>query len=136
MRRSIGPAGVRLRRGAFYARKVSLFRHTAFCRALQLGLSPAERAYARDGEDGRRRFSVYRRWEPAARNEVWEADHAQLDIRILPLRGKHLARPWLTVMQDAFSRLVMGWTLSLHPTTAEVLVAIREGIVVDPERGP
>src|SRR5579875_1892767 len=110
--------------------------HTAFCRALQRELSPAERAYAREGENGRRRYSIYRRWEPAARNEVWEADHAQLDIHVRPLRGKQPARPWLTVMQDGFSRLVMGWALSLHPTTAEVLVAIREGIVIDPERGP
>lgn len=47
-----------------------------FCRAIERDLSPAERAYARYGEDGRRRFEVYRRWEPAARNEVWESDHA------------------------------------------------------------
>ncbi|MDQ6805747.1 MAG: hypothetical protein M3065_12445 [Actinomycetota bacterium] len=28
------------------------------------------------------------------------------------------------------------WALSLYPTSAEVLVAIREGIVIVPERGP
>jgi putative transposase len=107
-----------------------------FCRAVIRDVSPAERAYARFGEDGRRRYSVYRRWEPGARNEVWEADHAQLDISVLPLRGRRLARPWLTVIEDGFSRLVMGWALSLQPTSAEVLVTIREGIVIDPERGP
>ena len=110
--------------------------HTTFCLALQRDLSLAERAYARSGENGRRRYLVYRRWEPTARNDVWEADHAQLDIHVLPLRGKRLVRPWLTVMQDAHSRLVMGWALSLHPTSAEVLVAIREGIAIDPDRGP
>jgi putative transposase len=110
--------------------------HTAFCRALERDVSPAERAYARHGEDGRRRYSVYRRWEPKARNEVWETDHAELDINVLPLRGKRLVRPWLTVIEDGFSRLVMGWTLSLYPTSAEVLVAIREAIVIDLERGP
>jgi hypothetical protein len=31
--------------------------HTAFCRALERDVSPAERAYARHGEDGRRRYS-------------------------------------------------------------------------------
>jgi putative transposase len=109
---------------------------TVFCDALKRDLSPAERAYARHGEDGRRRYSVYRRWEPSARNDVWETDHAELDINVLPLRGRRLVRPWLTVIEDGFSRLVMGWALSLQPSSAEVLVAIREGIAIDPERGP
>jgi len=43
-------------------------------------------------------------------------------------------RPWLTVIEDGFARLVMGWALSLQPTSAEVLVAIREWIVIDPKR--
>ncbi len=107
-----------------------------FFRAINRDLSPAERAYARYGEDGRRRFQVYRRWEPAARNELWESDHAQLDVEVLPLRGQRVAKPWLTVIEDGFSRLVMGWALSLQPTTAEVLAAIREAIVIDPVRGP
>jgi putative transposase len=110
--------------------------HTAFCRALERDISLAERAYARHGEDGRRRYSVYRRWEPKARNDVWETDHDELEIKVVPLHGRRLVRPWLTVIEDGFSRLVMGWALSLYPTTAEVLVAIREGIVIDPERGP
>jgi putative transposase len=115
---------------------VDLPSHTAFCRAIERDVSPAERAYARHGEDGRRRYSVYRRWEPAARNDVWETDHQELDINVLPLRGRRLVRPWLTVIEDGFSRLVMGWALSLQPTSAEVLVAIREAIVIDPDRGP
>lgn len=110
--------------------------HPVFCRALRRDLSEAERAYARHGEDGRRRFEVYRRWEPSARNEVWETDHAQLDVEVLPLRGQRRARPWLTVVQDGFSRVVMGWALSLQPTSAEVLAALRESIVIDPDRGP
>jgi transposase InsO family protein len=110
--------------------------HTAFCRALERDFSLAERAYARHGEDGRRRYPVYRRWEPKARNEVWETDHDELEIRVVPLHGRRLVRPWLTVIEDGCSRLVMGWAVSLYPTSAEVLVTIREGIVIDPERGP
>lgn len=67
---------------------------------------------------------------------MWETDHNELDIKVLPLRGRLLVRPWLTVIEDGFSRLVTGWALSLYPTSAEVLVAIREGIVIDLERGP
>ena len=40
------------------------------------------------------------------------------------------------MIEDGFSRLVMGWALSLYPTSAEVLVAVREAIVIDPEREP
>ena len=109
---------------------------TVFRDAVRRDLSPAERAYARAGEEGRRRYSVYRRWEPAYRNEIWEADHAQLDVEILPLRGRRLLRPWLTVIVDGFSRVLMGWVLSLYPSSAEVLAAIREAVVIDPERGP
>jgi len=107
-----------------------------FERAVERELSLAERAYLRNGENGRRRYELYLRWEPSARNEVWEMDHAQLDIHVLPVRGKRLATPWLTVVIDGYSRVVMGWALSLHPTAAEVLAALREAIVVDPRRGP
>jgi putative transposase len=108
--------------------------HPVFCRAVRRDLSPAELAYAREGEHGRRRYEVYRRWEPRARNEVWEADHAQSDVEVLPLRGVRRVRQWLTVV--GFSRLVMGWALSLQPTSAEVLAVLREAIVLDPDRGP
>jgi putative transposase len=108
----------------------------AFYRALERELAPAERAYARDGEEGWRRNSVYLKWEPQARNDVWEADHAQLDVEVVALRGSRLQRPWLTVIEDAYSRLIMGWALSLYPTSAEVLTALREAIVIDDDRGP
>ncbi|MGI8846350.1 MAG: Mu transposase C-terminal domain-containing protein, partial [Thermoleophilaceae bacterium] len=107
-----------------------------FRRARESDLPQTKLSHTHKGKNARRRYEVYRRWEPAARNEVWEADHAQLDLHVLPLRGQRLARPWLTVIEDGFSRLVMGWALSLQPTTAEVLAAMREAIVVDLDRGP
>ena len=55
---------------------------------------------------------------------------------MLPLRGQRLLRPWLTLIEDGFSRLVMGRALSLQPTSADVLAAIREAIIIDPARGP
>jgi putative transposase len=107
-----------------------------FCRAVSADLSPAERAYARHGENGRRRYELYLRHDPKARNEVWEMDHAQLDIEVLPVRGTRLVKPWLTVIVDGYSRVLMGWALSIRPSTAEVLAALREAIVVDEQRGP
>jgi putative transposase len=109
---------------------------SVFLRAVRDGLSPAERAYARHGEDGRRRYELYRRYEVAARNDLWEMDHAQLDIEVLPLRGRRPVSPWLTVIIDSYSRLIMGWALSIRPSSAEVLASLLEGMVVDAERGP
>jgi putative transposase len=44
--------------------------------------------------------------------------------------------PWVTLFEDAYSRLIMGWALSPYPSSATVLAALRMGIVVDPDRGP
>jgi hypothetical protein len=90
-------------------------------RALERDLSPAERAYARHGEDGPR-YSVYRRWEPAARNEVWEADHGELDIRVLPLRGRRLVRS----MADGDR----GWVLAAGDWVGVELAHARERLSV------
>lgn len=86
-----------------------------FCDAVNRDISRAELAYMQTGEEGRRRYSVYRRWEPRDRNEVWETDHAMLDIEILPPRGVRLVRPWITEIIDGYSRVIMGWVLSLQP---------------------
>jgi len=109
---------------------------STFCRAVREQLSRAELAYMAAGDDGRRRYSVYRRWEPEDRNDIWEADHAQLDILVSVPRWCDPIRPWLTVLIDGYSRVIMGTVLSVQPTTAEVLTAIREGIMIDEARGP
>jgi putative transposase len=42
----------------------------------------------------------------------------------------------VTLFLDAYSRLVMGWAISLYPSSATALTALRMGLVIDPERGP
>jgi hypothetical protein len=49
------------------------------------------------------RYDVLYRREATAPNEIWQADHTPLDIRILDDAGKP-ARPWLTVILDDYSR--------------------------------
>jgi putative transposase len=107
--------------------------HAAFARAM----TPAERAAVVDGVEGRRRHEVYLRWAPAARNALWEADHVELAVLVAPPGpARKPCKPWATFFVDGFSRLVMGWALSLVPTAAVVLAALRQGIVVDADRGP
>jgi putative transposase len=42
----------------------------------------------------------------------------------------------VTVFVDQFSRLIVGWALSLRPTQAEVLAALRMTVTVDEAHGP
>jgi putative transposase len=105
-------------------------------RAFAEQLTPAERAAAVDGVEGRRRHEVYLRWEPVARNARWETDHKELPVLVTPPRGVRPCKPWVTLFIDCYSRLIMGWSLSLRPDSATVLTAMRRGLVVDSDRGP
>lgn len=105
-------------------------------RAFARDLSPAQAAFAVDGVEGRRRHEVYLRWEPVRRNALWEADHKQLPVHVLMKRAIRPIMPWVTIFLDGFSRLIMGWALSAQPNTGTVLAALRQGMVIDPERGP
>ncbi|HET6548084.1 MAG TPA: DDE-type integrase/transposase/recombinase [Solirubrobacter sp.] len=99
-------------------------------------LSPAERASARRGEAGRREHGLYLCYEAPHRNAVWQADHKQLPVLVVPPGGRRGRQPWVTLFLDDYSRAIMGWAISLQPSSAEVLAALRDAIVVDSGRGP
>jgi putative transposase len=107
-----------------------------FQQAVRRQLSAAERAALADGVEGRRRHAVYLRWEADYRNQIWEADHKRLPVLVLAPKAQRPQTPWVTWFVDAYSRLVMGWAISMHPSSATSLTALRMGLVVDPERGP
>lgn len=102
--------------------------------AIARELTVGERAYLTDGDPGLRRHQVYLRHEPRFRGECYEGDHKQLSIEVLAPRAVRPQRPWATLFIDQFSRLIVGCALSLQPTAAEVLAAIRTAVVDDPER--
>jgi len=104
-------------------------------RAIDRELTPAEQAFARTGAEGARARSVYLRWEPEHRAEGYAADHKELSIEVLAPRAQRPTKPWVTLVQDEYSRLIVGWAISLRPTQAEVLAALRMAVVVDPDRG-
>jgi len=90
---------------------------------------PAERAATRSGEAGIRAHGLYVRWEAGHRNQVWQGDHKQLDVLVVPPRAKRPVRPWSTMFIDGYSRVITGWAISLRPSSAEVLAALRDGIL-------
>jgi putative transposase len=105
-------------------------------RAFEEALTPAERAYAKDGIAGYRRYSLHLRVEQEHRNELWQADHCQLPIWVGVPRRTDWFQPWVTLFLDCRTRAIAGYAISLQPTAAEVLAAVRSAITVDSERGP
>lgn len=105
-------------------------------RAFAEQMSRAERAYAVQGEDGWRAHKLHLRSEPERRNAVWEADHKQLSIEVIPPNGTKPVKPWVTIFLDGHTRAVMGYAMNLTQTAADVIAAFRAGICEDAERGP
>jgi len=53
-------------------------------------------------------FDLVHRREATKPNSIWQADHAQLDIKLLREDGS-TARPWLTIVIDDYSRAIADW---------------------------
>jgi putative transposase len=74
------------------------------------------------------RFDLIHRRDAAQPNEIWQADHTPLDIRLLNDRGQ-AARPWLTIILDDYSRAIAGYFLSFqHPSAIHTALALRQAI--------
>ncbi|MFJ9523644.1 Mu transposase C-terminal domain-containing protein [Kitasatospora sp. NPDC101801] len=104
-------------------------------RAFADQLPAAERAAWRVGERGRRAAGVYLRRPDAPRGRVWEMDHKQLPVLVLPPRGGALC-PWLTTVVDDGCRGLLGWALAVHPSAGTVLTAMRMAMAYEPELSP
>lgn len=75
---------------------------------------------------------LYRR-EASCPNEIWQADHTVLDIWVLDDKGQP-ARPWLTVIEDDYSRCIAGYFFSFkHPCNQHTSLALRQAIWRKPE---
>jgi putative transposase len=73
-------------------------------------------------------FDLVHRREASKSNAVWQADHAQLDILLLREDGK-IARPWLTIVIDDFSRAIAGYYVGFDPPSSlRTSLALRQGI--------
>jgi putative transposase len=83
-------------------------------------------------QEGRKAYQdaydlVYRR-EASRPNEIWQADHTPLNLWLLDAEGQP-ARPWLTVIEDDYSRCIAGYFLSFDaPNTLNTALALRQAI--------
>ncbi len=81
-------------------------------------LDPALLTLAHQGAAAyREEFDLLYRREATHSNTMWQADHTPLDIWLLNEEGKP-AKPWLTVIEDDYSRAIAGYRISFQEATA------------------
>ena len=84
---------------------------------------------ALDGEKAyREAYDLVHRREAERPNQIWQADHTQLDLWAKRAMGKP-ARPWLTVIIDDYSRADCGLCISFDsPSAMRTALALRQAI--------
>jgi putative transposase len=92
-------------------------------------LDPALVTYAHKGAAAyREAFDLLYLREATHSNAMWQADHTPLDIWLLDEAGKP-ARPYLTVIEDDYSRAIAGYRLSFQePTALTTALTLRQAI--------
>ena len=92
-------------------------------------LPPSLRTLAhRGGKSYGESFDLVHRREAMKPNLIWQADHQQLDIKLLKEDGS-VARPWLTIVIDDYGRAIAGYYLGFDPPSSiRTSLALRQGI--------
>ncbi|MGP4104623.1 DDE-type integrase/transposase/recombinase [Nonomuraea sp. KM90] len=89
-------------------------------------------ALAEVGVEGSKRYrEVYKlvhRREASSPNQIWQADHTELDLWVLDPKGQQ-ARPWLTAIEDDHSHAIAGYAVNLEaPSALSTALAFRQAI--------
>lgn len=97
--------------------------------AIVRGIDPAIRSLALDDEKRYREvFDLIHHREAGAPNMIWQADHTELDLWVIAPSGK-LARPWLTVIEDDYSRVIAGYAVNFGaPSAIQTALTLRQAI--------
>jgi len=93
------------------------------------GIDPALMTLAHEGDKAYlQAYDLVHRREASRPNEIWQADHTQLDIQVLDERSE-AARPWLTIVLDDYSRAVAGYYLTFSaPSIIGTALALHQAI--------
>jgi len=105
-------------------------------RSILTELDPAMVTLAQDGPvDYRDTYELVWRHRAESPNDLWQADHTELDI-LIRAPGDQPARPWLTVVLDDHSRAVCGYLVFLGaPSAMNTALALRHAIWPKPVAG-
>ncbi|MBT9605046.1 Mu transposase C-terminal domain-containing protein [Microbacterium sp.] len=102
----------------------------ATVRDIVQSLDPALVTLALDGPAAYRdRHELVYRRRADRPNEIWQADHTELDILITSAAGGKPDRPWLTIVIDDHSRAICGYTVfTSAPSAMNTALALRQAI--------
>ncbi len=97
--------------------------------AVVRALDPALTVLAHEGSKAyAHRFELLHRREASCQNEIWQADHTELDILVHDGAGV-VVRPWLTIVIDDHSRAIAAYHLSVNaPSALQTALALRRAI--------
>lgn len=90
--------------------------------------SASQQLIIRDKDAWDRVYGPYvrRDWTKVKLNEVWFGDHKQIDVSCL--HGGKAIFPWLTVVEEALSRIFVGWILVPTPDALAIGQAFLYGV--------
>ena len=94
-----------------------------------LSLDPALVKLAHEGAKAyQQSYDLLYRREAQRPNEIWQADHTCLDIWLVTEDGS-TARPWLTAIEDDYSRCIAGYDVTFeHPSVLNTCLTLRQAI--------
>ena len=100
--------------------------------------------FAREGEVyamNRLAGHVHRNWDNVHPNQVWIADHHQLDMEVKvwdESAGRWVPkRPWITAWMDGRSLAIVGWCIRTEsPNSVAIMEALRDGYFRNGLHGP
>jgi putative transposase len=97
--------------------------------AIIRGIDPALRTLAVEGAKRYAEvFELVHRRQAGHPNEIWQADHTELDLWVVTPAGQP-ARPWLTVIEDDYSRAIAGYAVNLGaPSALQTALALRQAV--------
>ena len=103
-------------------------------RAIVQALDPALVTLALEGPASYRdQYELVYRFRADRPNHIWQADHTELDIMIVGANGKP-DRPWLTAVEDDYSRAICGYTVFTGaPSALNTALALRQAIWRKPD---
>jgi putative transposase len=110
-------------------RRGALAQSYSVVREIVQALDPALVTLALEGPASYRdRHELVLRRRADRPNQIWQADHTQLDILISGATGKP-DRPWLTTVMDDYSRALCGYTVFTGaPSALNTALALRQAI--------
>lgn len=93
-------------------------------------------AYASEGAQGLRERQLFCRWQAEDRNDIWQIDHEELPLWVIPAGATIPVRPWVTLALDDATRLLLALIVTFtSPSADEALACLADAIRAKPVDG-